>query len=238
MRKIFTSFIPTLLCVVVLLCSIGVAASFAPQQEQDDAVDVVPIRAAWIGDDGALLAMTELIQSSAGFSPDTDYLSIMADSCLSGDHTAGREAAESRNKKIDALSLDLNKIDYDDLHELSKIITSEAGSSWLPYEWKLRVGEVVLNRVASPEFPDSVYAVIHQKGQYAGANGQRFANLVPSEDCVQAAAALLSGERLMNKPSVVFQGSSKCGSGVYLAMYDPYYGYTYLCYSSHPALYQ
>lgn len=173
-----------------------------------------------------------------GFSDYVNYLDRMKQACLSVDVEAGRAAAASRNAKIQCLGLDSVQVSFDDLLELSKIITAECGSSWLPYDWKLAVGEVVLNRVNSPEFPDTVYDVVHAKGQYARANTQYFSDLIPFPDCVDAAADLLMGERVLNDPSVVFQSSKKQGSGVFLELYDSYYGSTYLCHSSYPELYE
>ena len=168
---------------------------------------------------------------------DSDYLEIMKESCRNLDYTAGIAAEKARNEQIKLLELAVPCISFNDLVELAKVITSECGSSWLPMEWKMAVGEVVLNRVASPEFPNTVYEVIHAHGQYANANTDYFDNLMPFEDCVEAAARLLSGERVMNEPSVVFQSNSKQGGGVCHALYDSYFGYTYLCYSSRPELY-
>lgn len=162
----------------------------------------------------------------------------MRECCLSGDVAAGRDAESNRNAKIAALNLDVPEISFDELFELSKTITNEAGSSWIPMDWKMMVGEVVLNRVASVEFPNTVIEVIHQKGQYSGANSSHFDSMVPFEDCVDAAIRLLSGERLINDVSVVFQSEHRQGSGTYLELYDSYYGYTYLCYSNHPELYE
>ena len=172
-----------------------------------------------------------------GFSDDIDYLSIMKQSCLNGDYEAGVVAEKARNKKIDGLGLNVTKVFFEDLLELSKIITAECGDKRLPFEWKLAVGEVVINRADSPEFPDTIKEVIHAEGQYANANTDYFKNLTPFEPCVEAAARLLSGERVLNEPSVVFQSGGVQGSGVYLELYSSYYGYTYLCYSSYPELY-
>ena len=88
-------------------------------------------------------------ESYAGFSLDTDYMSQMVSCCLSGDVAGGLEAERLRNLKIDTLNLDVTKVSFNDLYLLSKIITSEAGSNWLSMEWKMMVGEVLLNRVAS-----------------------------------------------------------------------------------------
>ena len=167
----------------------------------------------------------------------TDYMTIMRKCCLTGDISAGREAEAERNAKIDALSLDVQKISFDELNELAKVITNEAGSFWIPTDWKMMVGEVVLNRTASVEYPDTITEVIHQEGQYANTNTRYFENLLPYDDCVEVAYRLLNGERVINDGSVVFQAGHRQGSGTYLELYDKYNGYTYLCYSNSPELY-
>ncbi len=53
----------------------------------------------------------------------------------------------------------------EDLYWLSRVIFSESGTQSL--EGMLGVGNVVLNRVDNPSFPDSVYDVIFQKGQFS-----------------------------------------------------------------------
>ena len=86
-----------------------------------------------------------------------------------------------------------------------------------------------MNRVASPEYPDSIHDVIYQKGQYSCVNTARFAGLVPTEECVDAALRLLCGERRM-VPSVVFQSNDLQGEP--FTMYtDRRLGTTYFCLS-------
>ena len=46
----------------------------------------------------------------------------------------------------------------DELYWLSRIISAESQGE--PWEGKIAVGNVVLNRVASPDFPDTIYGVI------------------------------------------------------------------------------
>jgi len=174
---------------------------------------------------------------SADYDAETDYGRLMKDSCVTGDVLAGTVAASSRNEKIDDMSLTYDKIWFEDLWFLSKLITAEAGSSWLPTEWKLAVGEVVINRMHSPEFPDTISDVIFQRGQYYAAGLSYFTNLVPYEDCVDAAWELLNGERVLNDPSVVFQANFPQGSGTALYMHDKLLGSTYFCYSQYPELY-
>lgn len=192
---------------------------------------------------GAELSVEEVLEDISqvgyeGFSVEEDYLTVMKESCLSGDQVLGKEAEGKRNLKISTLQLDEKEISFDDLLLLSKIITAEAGSYWLPSDWKMMVGEVVLNRVGSPEFPDTIVEVIYQQGQYARVDTVWFSQLVPLEDCVDVAIRLLSGERIIDEPTVVFQSGSRQGSGVHAEMYDDHYGTTYFCYSSYPELYE
>ena len=51
--------------------------------------------------------------------------------------------------------------DSDEVYWLSRIISAEAGSE--PMEGKILVGDVVLNRVASNEFPNTIYGVIFDR---------------------------------------------------------------------------
>ena len=48
---------------------------------------------------------------------------------------------------------------------MASIINCEAGSE--PYQGKLAVGIVVMNRVSSKSFPNSIKGVIYQKGQFS-----------------------------------------------------------------------
>ena len=173
----------------------------------------------------------------ADFDPGTDYGELMIEAAASGDGEAGLEAAAARNEKIDFFGLDEEKISYEDLALLAKVIHTEAGSAWLSMEWKMAVGEVLLNRVASPEFPDTLAGCAFQPGQYTAADEDWFEVLLPFRDCVEAAFRLLSGERVLNDPTVVFQSGGKQGSGVALELEDSIYGSVYFCYTSHPELY-
>ena len=168
---------------------------------------------------------------------ETDYAGRMIDCALAGDREGGLLYERLRNAKIDALALGEPHIAYDDLVLLAQVIHTEAGSAWLPDEWRLAVGEVVLNRVASPEFPDTLEEVVFQPGQYSAADRGWFAALIPFRSCLEAALRLLSGERVLNDPSVVFQSGGKQGSGVALELTDSVYGSTYFCYTNRPELY-
>ncbi len=186
-----------------------------------------------------VIALTFILSgyAQAAYDADVDYADMMVDAAVIGDYDTGVAAQQARDEKIAALGLTENAYTFEDLMLLSKIIYAEAGSEWLSDEWKMCVGEVVLNRVASPEFPNTIKEVIEQPGQYYGANSRYFSKLLPSERCAVSAMRLLNGERLL-EPSVVFQANFTQGGGTHTAVYDKHLGWTYFCYSSKTELYQ
>lgn len=182
-------------------------------------------------------SLTVCLCVPAGAVWDADYGEKMIECALNGERERGLLYQRLRNAKIDALELDAPYIAYDDLVLLAQVIHTEAGSAWLPDEWRMAVGEVVLNRVASPEFPDTLEEVVFQPGQYSAADRDWFEVLIPFRPCLEAALRLLGGERVIGDPSVVFQSGGLQG-GVALELYDSVYGSTYFCYTNHPELYQ
>ena len=175
--------------------------------------------------------------ANAAYDPNTNYAQVMVQAAAVGDYATGTAAESARNEKIAGMGLSDKPCTFDDLMLLSKIIYAEAGSEWLSDEWKMCVGEVVLNRVASSEFPNTIAEVLAQPGQYYGANSSYFNRLLPSERCVLGAVRLLNGERLMDD-AVVFQANFRQGSGIHTAFYDNLLGWTYFCISSKSYLYE
>jgi N-acetylmuramoyl-L-alanine amidase len=92
-------------------------------------------------------------------------------------------------------SLSQGNISRDDIMLLARAIYAEArGES---FTGQVAVGSVILNRVASPLFPDSIGEVIMQSNEYVYqftpvADGS--INLVPDETAVNAALQALMGE--------------------------------------------
>lgn len=99
----------------------------------------------------------------------------------------------------------------DDLYWLSRIIHAEASGE--SFEGKIAVGNVVLNRVDSPVFPDSIYEVIHDRRygiQFTPAwNGG--IKRAPSEESVAAAKLCLEGENIVGA-SLYFAGAKVAAS--------------------------
>lgn len=114
----------------------------------------------------------------------------------------------------------------DDLYELSHIINAEAGDAACSDELRIAVGSVVLNRVASDLFPNTVFEVVHQSGQYRPTwDGGFLAE--PSEASVRVAEMLLEeGSQLPG--DCLYQANFVQGSAVY-ERFDTIYGPTYIC---------
>lgn len=86
-----------------------------------------------------------------------------------------------------------------DLELLAALIECEAGGE--SYEGKLAVGSVVLNRVASSYFPNTVVGVIYQSGQFSPVASGRFATVLSrgaDTSCTQAAGEVLGGKITIN----------------------------------------
>lgn len=86
-----------------------------------------------------------------------------------------------------------------DLSLLAAIIQCEAGGE--SYEGKLAVGSVVMNRVRSSHFPNTVAGVIYQGGQFSPVASGRFASVLASganASCTQAAGEVLGGNITIN----------------------------------------
>ena len=87
--------------------------------------------------------------------------------------------------------------DVDDLKRMAAIIYCEAGGE--PYEGQLAVGTVVMNRVASPKYPDTIEGVLTQPYQFTPVGSGRYAIALakePDPSCLRAATEILiNGKR-------------------------------------------
>lgn len=85
--------------------------------------------------------------------------------------------------------------DADTLLLLAALIHCEAGGE--PYEGQVAVGAVVMNRVRSPAYPDSIHGVIYASGQFTPAMSGKVNRVYESghiyESCIRAAEEALSG---------------------------------------------
>ena len=89
-----------------------------------------------------------------------------------------------------ALGIYMSEQESNDLYLLAKCIHAEARGE--PYIGKVAVGAVILNRVASPDFPNSIYGVIYQPWAFTAVHDGQI-NLEPEAASYQAATDALNG---------------------------------------------
>lgn len=114
---------------------------------------------------------------------------------LTADGVAGSKTLEAMGitaatAKAVAASASAASSHASDVELLARLIHGEARGE--PYVGMVAVGAVVLNRVRSSKFPNTIAGVIYQAGAFdAVADGQ--INLTPNEQCRRAARDALNG---------------------------------------------
>ena len=93
------------------------------------------------------------------------------------------QSSTSTKKDTDQSSID-NTGDMIDL--LARLINGEARGE--PYKGQVAVGAVVMNRVKSSEFPDTISGVIYQKGQFSCVTDGQFNKAIDENSTVYKAA--------------------------------------------------
>lgn len=106
-------------------------------------------------------------------------------------------ADEERAKELAKLSKNRGAVptSVSDVTLLAALIQAEAGNQ--PYEGKLAVGAVVMNRVRSGGYPNTIVGVITAPGQFPPATNGTVAAIAakgPSASCMQAAQAAVDGQ--------------------------------------------
>lgn len=193
-----------------------------------------------------------------GYDPEVDYMQAMKQALEDGSPYAMEVGAlyeQQRNLKIQELELPQEQTAYfsqygeaeeileamaqaeapeaaytqADLDLLSRLIYAEAGCTWIP-DWVQRmVGSVVLNRVESQYYPDTIREVIYQPGQYAP-TWDGSLQKIPDARTIENARYLLEHGSICPE-NVVGQNSIVTGSGVYTSYYDQVLETTiYFCY--------
>lgn len=105
--------------------------------------------------------------------------------------------------------------DADTLYWLSRIIYAESGNQVM--EGKIGVGNVVMNRVESPKFPNNIYDVLYQKNQFGPASSGSLKR-TPNEESVIAAKLVLEGVEVV--PDALF--FNRAGLACYASRHRAY----------------
>lgn len=88
-----------------------------------------------------------------------------------------------------------------DTYLLAQIINAEAkGES---YNGKVAVGNVIMNRVKHPDFPDTIKDVVYQRGQFSPVTDGSINNK-PSDEAIQAAKDVMNGKRVVGSQALYF----------------------------------
>lgn len=98
--------------------------------------------------------------------------------------------SENAEETAEAVSADTN-----DIALLAAILECEAGTN---YDGMLAVGTVIMNRVASPKFPNSISSVIYQDGQFSPVGNGALTEILgrgPSELAYTTAQVVAGGTR-------------------------------------------
>lgn len=115
----------------------------------------------------------------------------------------------------------------DDLFYLAAAVCREAGGE--SEEIQLLVANVIINRVNSSHYPNTIYEVLTQYKQYGtmwkyGISFPDWADEKVKEQCYSVAQRILEGERYCPE-NVLFQAEFQQGSGIY-----KHIGVYYFCY--------
>lgn len=125
---------------------------------------------------------------------------------------AARKAAEEKAKRT--TNLGAIAASTDEVTLLAALIQAEGGNQ--PYEGQVAVGAVVMNRVRSGGYPNTIQGVISAPGQFGPAATGKVASIMasgPKASCVQAAQAAINGETTVGT-ATHFRNSSSGISGI------------------------
>ena len=125
---------------------------------------------------------------------------------------AKAKAAASSSSSVTSTQKESYGASTDEVTLLAAIVEKEAGGSG--YQGMLAVASVVMTRIRSSSYPDSIAGVIDQKGQFTGgiAGLSRIISRGPSSAAIRAAEAALAGEDIVGG-KVSFRSTSTGYSG-------------------------
>ncbi|MCC8082104.1 MAG: cell wall hydrolase [Lachnospiraceae bacterium] len=137
------------------------------------------------------------LQTGEALSMEEIYAQQAAARAAAAEAAAERAAAEQQAsaETVTASTGTAVSASTDDVTLLAALIQCEAGGE--SYDGQLAVGAVVMNRVKSGSFPNSISGVIYQSGQFAPASSGKLSRVLSSgsisSSCYQAAQAAIGG---------------------------------------------
>ena len=109
---------------------------------------------------------------------------------LTADGVVGEKTAAALGLRLSSTVSSATKPASGDVYLLAQCIYSESRGE--PYKGQVAVGAVVLNRVKSSAFPNSISGVIYQKGAFSAVDDGQI-NLTPNDSALKAAKDAVNG---------------------------------------------
>ena len=129
-----------------------------------------------------------------------------------------------KEPEIEIIDLEEVKSYTEEEYELlAHLIFAEAGSDWCSDKMQQYTGSVVLNRIASKYYPNNMYDVIYQKGQYSVTKSGAI-NKTPNQRAYDCAKFLLENGSVL-PANVIFQSQHVQGDGIYEKVQNMYFCY-------------
>lgn len=156
-------------------------------------------------------ADTSLPIENTGSTVSTETVSGTNNGDTANKNSKVKSKAKKTSKKKKAKAK--NKYTKSELRLMSSIINCEAGIE--PYQGKLAVGIVVMNRIRSKRFPNTLKGVIYQRGQFSPVRNGSLRKRLSEYDsgkirskqwksCISAAKKVLNGQR-----TISYRGKAK-----------------------------
>lgn len=127
-------------------------------------------------------------------------------------HLAGRSQTEEERREEPAeYASSVISYSQKDYEVLQRIVEAEAGIC--DAKGRILVANVIINRVRSKEFPDTITGVVYQKSQFSPVQNGRINSCVVSPETVEAVDRALAGEDY-SQGALYFmnRGRSKAGN--------------------------
>lgn len=132
-------------------------------------------------------------------------------------------------------------VSYDDAQLLARYMAAVRKPGWAQ-AWTLAAGEVLVNRMASPEFEattirEVLFGPDGGVGEFPALGAAAWDDAVPEIWMARAAVRLLLGDSLMRDPQMVHIGPVARTTGYGYVFVGTDGSVTYICRTSHPELY-
>lgn len=173
-----------------------------------------------------LMAVAFLLCTCAERSPEPrpDYLQMMLDAA----HTGSEELGQGMERLRGIRPGEEGYISFDELYLLSRYITGAFSNPRYSDQLRLCAGEIVLNRMASPDYPDEMASVIFQEGMYPEISEEELNECrCPARADIKTAQRLLLGERVLEADVLLLTQHPE--GEIYATFCDELLGNLYLC---------